>query len=561
VSLAAGTFYCSVPALSGYSYSAAIKYYDSSNTALTCSGTSTLSGVPAKAVVTSTGYAQAKGVAGVSNGDRFTRIAIFSITIVNSQYTLDKTVFSDGGQTITNNTDVVGTNADIYTNGSFACATQVGIAGSVYAQGDVTAPNGCTVGGNVWTGGSFTASSTATIKGDLYAVGTATLSNSVFVNGTVVSNGNVTVSNSGQQACATGGVTAKVCGSIVTFGGSVTFSNSPIVAGGVYAKGAVALGGVNGTKVVGSNIVSQTGSVTASNISKNSTIVGGYIATGGQIALSGNNASTTWVGNAASTCANSTSNTPAAYAKCNPVTPAIPVSAIPAKINYPTNSAVVAPPRESMPLVPMNPTSGTLAALWPGWSIQNITATTNAACLTAVSSALTGQTANSKILLVLSCPELDWANNTVLTLKGDVAIMNPKGFTVTNMTVKSSVTGTKRNFMTIVPSDSPGVTWTSPIATDPSYKSPTCTPTSMGPISLNGVAITDTNWFMYTPCTVTLSNNWSGFKGQIYAGKVGQLPQNATMTMQQMSVPGVQSQTAASASITVSETARFDKRG
>lgn len=557
VALSGGTFYCTIPALSGFTYTATVKYYDASNTALVCSGTSTLSGVPKKAVVTSTGYAQALGVAGVSNGDKFTRIAILTIDIVSATYALTKSVFSDGGQTVTNNTAIAGTNADVYSNGQFTCSTSSGVNGNVFTQGSISVANSCVVKGTMWTGGDFSASSSVTVSGDLYAVGTASLDNTAWVAGSVVANNSITVSNQGQAACPTGGVVAKVCGNIVSFNGGVTFNNSPIIAGGVFAKGAVSLGTVNGTRVVGGSLVSGTGPVSVSN--PNSTVVGGYVATGGQIALDNSHSGTSWVGNPASTCAGSGSGTPTTYPVCNPTPPTIPTSAIPAAINYPTNTQVVAPPRESLPLLPMESTG--LAARWSGWTIQNISAADNSACLTALSSAISGQSTGSKVLLVLNCPKVDWPNNTTLTLKGDLAIMSPKGFTVTNMTVNSSAAGTKRNFMTIVPSDSPGVTWSAPIASDPAYKSPTCSPTDLGPISLNGVSITDTNWFMYTPCTVTLSNNWNGFSGQIYAGKVAQLPQNATMTMAQMSVPGVQNQNAVSASITIIETARFDKRG
>ena len=551
VLLSAGTFNCTVPSLSGFTYTATIAYYDASNAALTCTSPATLSGVPAKAVITSTGKAQAKGVAGVSNGDTFTRIAIFTIVIVSSRYTLDKSVFSDAGQTLTNNTTLAGTNANVYTNGSYQCSTSSGINGDVYSQGDITTSNTCIVKGKVWTGGNFAATSSVSISGDLYAVGSTSLDNSVWVGGSVVGNNAITISNQGQAACPTGGVTAKVCGNVVSFNGGVTFNNSPIVAGGVYAKGAVSLGVVNGTKMIGGNLVSSTGSVTASNSS--STIVGGYVATGGQVSLSNSHSGTAWAGNTASTCMGSGSGLPTTYPSCNPTPPTIPTSAIPAALNYPTNSQVVAPPKESLPLLPMNPTSGTLAALWPGWTIQ-------AATCANYDSLIDNQT-EPKLLLVVTCAGgIQW-NNRTMSLKGDLAIMSPTGFSSQNqLNVKSSVTGTARNFMLIVPSDSPGVTWTHPVASDPTYASPTCA-SPAGNISMsNNTTFTSVNTFMYTPCSLTLANNWSGFQGQIYAGKVTQLPQNATMTMMQMNVPGVQSQNAVSASITVTETARFDKR-
>jgi hypothetical protein len=552
--LSGGTFYCTVPPLSGYSYTATIDYFDKEENALSCTGTSTLSGVPAKAVVTSTGRAQAKGVAGVSNGDEFTRFATFDIVIVDNSYELNKAVFTDGGTTLTNSTDLVGTNADFYSNGAVKCQSNSDIKGSVFAQAGITFENSCTISGTVWTATDYVSSSQVSVGGDVYTMGGAALSNQAFVNGTIVANGNISISGN-QQACTTGGINAKVCGSVVSLGGSVTLDGNSLIAGGLYAKGAVALGSVNGNKVVGSNLVSTTGPVSATNISKDKTIVGGWVATGGQLSLSGNQ-TVSWVGNRASTCASSSSGAPETYSSCTPagIPPTIPVSAIPPRLNYPTNSTVVAPPRESLPRIDME--SSTLAARWPGWTVAN-------ADCTNYETKITDQTANSKLLLVVDCADgIKWNGKTV-TLKGDLAIMSPNGFLIENQfTVKSATAGTAHDFMTIVPSDTPGVTWTSPIATDPEYSKPTCNPTNTGGISIgNNVSSTDTRWFIYTPCTANLNNHWDGFTGQVYAGTLSSLPNGATMTMTAINVPGVTKATAVGSSITVTQESRFDKRG
>jgi hypothetical protein len=550
VAFSGGTFYCEVPALAGYSYAATVKYYDESDNPLTCLGTSTLSGVPAKAVVTSTGRAQAKGVAGVSNGDTFTRIATFDIDVQDNSYELNKAVFTDSGTTLTNSTDIIGTNADFYSNGAVTCQTGSDIKGSVFAQDGISFQNSCSITGTVWTGANYAASSQVSIGGDVYSTGTVAMSNAAFVNGTVVANGNVDISGN-QQTCLTGGIQAKVCGSVVSLGGAVTLDGNSLIAGGLYAKGAVALGTVNGNKVVGSSLVSTTGPVSASNITKDKTIVGSWLATGGQVNIGGH-PSLSWVGNRASTCARTVSGTPETYPRCAPVAPTIPVSAIPARLNFPTNTTVVAPPRESLPRVDMEATG--LASRWQGWSIQH------AGC-TDYNSKIDSQSTGSKMLLIIDCNSGVTWNNKTLTLNGDLAIMSPKGFSMNNQfTLKSSQTTQTRNFMTIVPSDSPGVSWSKPIATDPNYYQPTCE--SVPSISIsNNVSSTKTNWFIYTPCTASLNNNWTGFTGQIYAGTLSSMPNGSTMTMTKMNVPGVASSTSVGSSITVDQTARFDKRG
>jgi len=163
-------------------------------------------------------------------------------------------------------------------------------------------------------------------------------------------------------------------------------------------------------------------------------------------------------------------------------------------------------------------------------------------------------------------------NGGEMSLPGDLVLMSAAGFSLSNdVKVKSSVVGASRDFMMIVPSDAklangttPLVTWTTPIATDPAYTKPVCNPPSgtpgYGNIGMSKMILTNVKEFFYTPCTFSAQNALVGFTGQVYGGTVS-YPNNSVISFTKMNVPGAVSPSAVLASITATQTARFDVQG
>lgn len=558
VTMAAGTFTCSASgSLGGGTFSTTTTYYGATGNALSCGG-GVVVGVPAKAVVNSRGIAANAGVAGGSASNARTLTSVFNIVVNPASITLAEVVFSEGDITITNDVNFLDPagKANLYSNGSITCAANnPKVQGSIFAQGDFKAPNNCAVSGTVWAGGEVSLSSQVSVQGDVYSAGgspggSASINlGTAFVAGSVVANGDVVMNGNGNaQYCPLNGYNAKVCGSIVSLDSTISIGNGAKVGGGLYAKGTVDLGSTNSERIVGGNVVSKTGGVVASNFGNSGYRVGGFVAVAGTSQLPIGR-----IGNAASSCA-----TTSGFPVCNPANPAIPMSAIPAALNFPTNTRVVAPPRESLPRINMYPDAG-LAAKWPGWTIEHV------ACADVKTRLTTGS--SGKLLLVVDgCTSpLEWDNGSI-TLKGDVAIMSPAGFNTRNdMAVKSSVSGTKHNLLWIVPSDAKLVsgtdlaTWTAPVTSDPSYTKPTCPVGAYGDININKINITDTKTFFYTPCDLIMSNQVSGFIGQMAAGS-SVMPNNSTFVMEQMSVPGLTAGAGSVATVSVTQSARFDAR-
>jgi len=557
VSMAAGTFTCSGSgSLGGGTFNTTTAYFNAAGGALSCGG-GVVSGVPAKAVVNSRGVAANSGVAGGSSGNARTLTSVFNIVVNTASVTLTEVVFSEGDIQITNDVNFLDPagKANLYSNGSISCAANnPKVQGSVFVQGNFTAPNQCQVSGTVWAGGEVSLSSQVKVGGDVYSAGGAPGGSAsinlgtAFVAGTVVANGDVVLNgNSNEQYCPLNGYNAKVCGSIVSLESTVSIGNGGKVGGGVFAWGTVDLGSTNSDRIVGGSIVSKTGGLLASNHGSAGYRVGGFVAVAGTSQLPVER-----IGNAASSCAASSG-----FPICNPVNPSIPMSAIPAALNFPTNTRVVAPPRESLPRINMYPDAG-LAAKWPGWTIEHV------ACADVKTRLTTGS--SSKLLLVVDgCTSpIDWDNGSI-TLKGDVAIMSPAGFNTRNdMAVKSSVSGSKHSLLWIVPSDAKqaGVdlaTWTAPVASDPSYTKPSCPVGAYGDININKMNITDTKMFFYTPCDLIMSNQVSGFIGQMAAGATS-MPNNSTFTMEPMSVPGLTAGAGSVGTVSVTQSARFDAR-
>jgi hypothetical protein len=331
----------------------------------------------------------------------------------------------------------------------------------------------------------------------------------------------------------------------VSIESTIDIKNEAKVAGGLYAKRNIDIGNVNNTLLVGGNVLSTTGNLagTANNAGIR---VGGYVAVAGSSVLEKSK-----IGKPASSCS-------ITFGACVPAQPAIPMAVIPAPLNFPTNTRVVAPTRASMPRIEMYPDSS-LAGKWPGWSIEHIS------CAEVQSKISTGWT-GKKLVIVDGCTApISWDGGAI-TLRGDLAIMSPAGFKTGNGTsIKSSVVGAKHTMLWIVPSDAKTVTggnlvtWSTPIAAQPAYTKPACASGDYGDIRTDNLAISDTDMFIYTPCDMEFSNQVVGFRGQIYAGTTS-FPNNSTFVMTAIAVPGVQAQAGSVASVSATQTARFDAR-
>lgn len=565
-SMQGGSFPCSITASGTVNYATTVSYRDKNGVALNCAG-SFVSGVPAKATVSSTGDAVNDGVNGISSGDSRTIIGLFDIVVNPGTVNLDKAVFSEGGYTITNNTQIVDSNglgqANLYSNSSVECRTSVGVQGWVLVQGDFSVGQTCYIQGTVWAGGGVSANSQVKVTGDILSRGgpgpsyaTVDLKNA-WVGGSVVANGSVLIDTaSNSNYCPVHGYDGKVCGSVVSLYGTITTSNAARIGGNAYANGTVDIGTTNNNLIVGGNVVSKTGGLNGSNFGSSGYRVGGYVATKGTSVLP-----KARVGNAASSCAGS--STANGYVACVPASPSFSLAGLPAALNFPTNSDVVAPPRESLPRITSDAT-GLAKWIAAGWTVQTVP------CASAKSTIAAGWT--GKLLLkVTGCTDqLEWSNQTI-TLPGDLVVLNPAGFNMDNPVVVKSNNSTKRTIQWIVPSDGKRpdgttnlVSWTTPVATDPDYTKGTCwTPNPdkhYGDItSKTKTTYSNVETFMYTPCDIIINNSLDGFVGQAYGGYT-ELPGNSVVTFKKQDVPGATTTTSVAPFVSATETARFDAR-
>lgn len=558
---AQGTYYCSIPAAAGIDYSATVEYFDEDGDPLVCVGAAGLVGTPAQAVVTSTGRAEQRGVAGNDSNDERTIIGLFDIEVNPGTVNLDEAVFSDGSTTLQNDVKVVdGTgagNANIYSNGTVECKTQSAVQGSVYVQGNFTAPNRCVVNGTVWAGGAVTSADQLTVGRDILARGgdgaTPQLMDldKTFAGGSIVSNGEIRLNTStNTNSCPLAGFSARVCGNLVSIESSIQLSNGARVGGSILARGSIALGSTNNVLIVGGNVVSRTGQLTGSNFGNSGERVRGYVALGGSTTLP-----KARVGVQASSCAASSSGQ--GYAACSPAQPVLPLAGLPSELNFPTETRVIAPPRESLPRIESEPTD---LVTWAadGWTIEQV------AC-TAVESRITAGWTGKLLLDVQGCTQALNYNNTTTTLTGDLVIMNDTGFSGQNNVVFRSNNSTVRRLMLIVPSDAqrgagPLVTWTTPIASDPTFTRPVCPNNGDGGLRFSQLTLTNLETFLYSPCEVAVTNTLTGFKGQIYAGEMI-FPNNPIIEFIRQPVVGASAPGGATGSIDVEQTARFDVRG
>ncbi|MET4638621.1 hypothetical protein [Mycetocola sp. 2940] len=562
-----GTFFCTVPQADGLTYETTVEYFDAAGP-IACTGTSSLAGTPVRAVVTSVGTAEHAGISSGADGSQRTVAALFDIVVDPGDFKLDDAVFSDGSFALTNAFDVLDlsghSNANIYSNGSVSCGARVPtVEGWILAQGDFNGLNTCSIDGSVWVGGSVNVSSDVSITGDVFSAGgtgpspTGIAIGKVFIGGTVVANGNVTTTTKDNQGrCALSGSAARVCGSIISIDGTVSLNDGTVVGGGIYARGNIDIGKAETDRAIGGSIVSSHGGLSGTLRNGIATGIGGFVAVNGASSIPKSN-----IGNPSSSCAASSG-----FSLCNPSNPVFPIAHVPSELNFPTNTRVVAPPRESLPRVNMYPDAG-LASKWPGWTIQHV------ACDAVKSTIAAGWT--GKLLLIADgcIAPIQWKTSTPgespIVLPGDLAIMNPSGFdTQADVQVKSSTAGVEHTMMWIVPSDAklPAgtdlATWTAPFLTDPDYTKPTCNAGgSFGNVSISTkLNLVDTKWFIYTPCEIAMSTHLTGFKGQMYAG-VTKLPSESVFEFAKLEVPGATAAPTSTSLVDVTPTARFDVRG
>ena len=534
-----------------------IEYFNAAGTEINCGAVS--SAGPVTATVTALGTAANAGVAGNDRGDERTISALFDIEVHPGSVNLDEVIFSDAGVEITNDTQVVdglATNsANIYSNGDVDCHTQIAIQGWIIAQGDFDAPNRCNVAKSVWAGGTATLSSQVTVSGDVLVAGASpsgssvTVSNNSWVGGTIIANGTISINGQATSTCSLSGLQAKVCGSAISIEGDVKLNGDALVGGSALAHGDVDLGStINGKKTVGGDVIATTGKVTAGNVGDGTNpIVGGFLAAGGKSDLPKNR-----TGNPASSCAAAT----AGYTRCNPAQPPIVIQAPPTVLNWPTNTRVVAPPRESLPEINSDALSLTK---WAGYAQVSV------ACAD-VKASINSAWSGKRLMFVTGCTDPLDLGAANLTLPGDLVLFVPSGIAANNNpTFRSSVPGTVRELMMIVPSDarlSNGTTrlmnWTTPV---PGYQKPVCVNGrgQYGNMSFSNLTLVDTRTFLYTPCDLSLSNGVTGFVGQIYVGGTAQFPNNSTITFRRLNVLGAV-QDGAAPFVEADQTARFDVR-
>lgn len=555
--ISVGTFACAGSSSTAPIYSASVQYYNAAGNLMPC--TTTVSGTPAKAVITSTGTAQAKGV-GATSGDAQTVIATVAIQTDSTTTALDKAVFSEGSFTLSNNVtindSVDGTNdGDLYSNGTINCGTQLQIQGDIIAQGDLRFENTCEGMGTIWVGGNATFSSSVDLTGSLYAAGTGTITvaNSSHIKGGIVTNGSVILENKPQNSkqCPGNPTLYSVCGTVVALGGSITTKNGSNIGGSAYSKTGFYADNANSTKIVAYDVVTQSGTVAGSNLS--GTTIGGTVRTGGTIGVD-----KARIGTPSGSCQGTADAT---YTSCGG-TPAIPApnpaQSYPAGLGYPANlptlPAVNKPLREELPRIE---NSATGISKWSGWTPRYFT---GANACTDAKTYINGTWSGKQLVVIDGCSApLSW-NNEDLVLKGDLAIMSTSGFAAANQfKVKSSVTGTSRDLFWMVPSNGPGITWSTVAGTSPAQTAPSCT-TGGNVIIDNQVTITDTRWFIYSPCKVEMKNTVSGFKGQIYAGSVS-YPNNSALTFAKLTVPSATSSVSTNVTYSAQLLSRLDQAG
>lgn len=290
---------------------------------------------------------------------------------------------------------------------------------------------------------------------------------------------------------------------------TMTGQNNPTIYGHIGDDGNIYS---NGSVNCGNNFVDQ-GSVTAEGgfTGTNNCVVDGNVTVVGNINMQNN---ATIAGSATSTgsagCASQGSITMAnnatvdqsAYAYC---TISLSNNATVVQTQVQHDTTLTNPTVETFPVVP-EPTGLNDGGAQAAWIAGGYSVVTDNTCTGAgsVYNAIGGYT--SPTVVMTTCA-LSWANNSSITLQTNVAVFSTGGFSMQNNTSWQSNNSTTRLLYLVVPSQVNGVTTT-------------CSSGNPG-ISLqnNTSFASNLNVLFYTPCTMNVSNNSTGW-GQVYAGVV-----------------------------------------
>lgn len=154
-----------------------VTYYNAAGSVISCSAIQNGSVTATQALIKSVATTTPAG------GGQTVRRSVESLVQLKAKYQndFDKAIFGNAGVQVANNFDLYGQSgpdADVYTNGNFACSHNEHYRGSVYAQGSITLSNTCTIEVNAWAKTGFTSTDTqAYVGGDvLVSNGTANVS-------------------------------------------------------------------------------------------------------------------------------------------------------------------------------------------------------------------------------------------------------------------------------------------------------------------------------------------------------------------------------------------------
>ncbi len=484
----------------------------------------------------------------LSGGPRVRTVAaVFAPTPPTT--TLDKAIFSESALTLDLNIDIMASgatddsgnlimDANIYSNGDVDCHTSSALEGSIYAaQGSVELYNSCDIYSSIWARDEILFKSAADVYGDVYSASAMTSETAPAV---LITNPN------------------RVFGSIVT-NGSVTLKAGPQIDGSVFSRiGQIAM--YNSTVIGGSAYAGTKLHMEGNNVGRDAMVTNGPI-TGQNSGFIGLNAWASGSIDSVITASSKFPNTSMSFPSAMNPHP----STMPAAVGYlgaaQGTGAIQPPPREQMPQLYMGAAE---LQKWQdqGWNI--VEATTNSQCGSGLISFIDSLPSGPNVVTFSSavCPSgIDFGNGADLTLKGDLALVSPMGFTNKNtLTVESDDLAVERQLYWIMPADSPGVTW---VAAPSGQLAPTYNSSVAGSISIDAAIVESVSWFMYTPTEVYFKNGLKSgvFKGQIYAG-------SATLKSQfplQLDVIPVPSLTSADPNLAdqtdIRMSSRFDVRG
>ncbi|MHB8593852.1 MAG: bactofilin family protein [Acidimicrobiales bacterium] len=190
----------------------------------------------------------------------------------------------------------------------------------------------------------------------------------------------------------------------------------------------------------------------------------------------------------------------------------------------PNDTTLTNPPTETFPSVPM-PTSGSSAAA--AWAAAGYTnqITDNNCASTGVYQDISNMNSSTTPTVIMTSCALTWSNNSSISLNQNLAIFSTGGFTMLNNTSWQSTNSTTRLLYLLVPSSSGGT-------------NTQCTLGQPGIDFANNTSFSSTlNVLDYTPCTITVANNSTGY-GQLYGGQISVANNFTTHYVPLPTVPG-----------------------